>query len=253
MATYSPRLRVVSKKIHFLDCNCECDRRRFELQRVLDTVRVPGLAFESRSFNATVDRAAVTIKYTEFRAIGHPKSIRNGELGHVGDIFIDLTPLNHKVYAKVSLDQWEMWPGPLIVSNAIRHPLFPRQTLSCWLEGETQTLGWHTGKYSSSTLKDCEFCFPLKGHLFNNVTDNTPLHNVIATCLASHSPKISRSNGKRKWLSHFDFNDGPQAKKTKGKPAVLSGRGSSMSPTSNRSGAASRQQCPKTAIPQEEK
>lgn len=158
MPTYAPRLRVVSKKIHFLDCSCECDRRRFELQRALDAVHVPGLVCESRSFNATVDRAAVIVKYTEYRAIGHPKGICNGEFGHVGDIFIDLTPLSHKLYAKMSLEKWELWPGPLIVSNALRHPLFPRQTLSCWLEGETQTLGWHVGKYSKLKFKDCEFC-----------------------------------------------------------------------------------------------
>jgi hypothetical protein len=157
MPIYAPRLRVVSKKIHFLDCSCECDRRRFELQRILDTVHVPGLLCESRSFNAKVDKAAAIVKYSEYRAIGHPKSIRNGEFGHVGDIFIDLTPLNHKLYAKMSLHQWELWPGPLIVSNSLHHPLFTRQTLSCWLEGETQTLGWRYGaKYSR--VKDCEFC-----------------------------------------------------------------------------------------------
>lgn len=54
----------------------------------------------------------------------------------------------------------------------------------------------------------------------NNPTDNTPIHDMIAACLAAHSPKTSRNILKRKWLSHFDFNDGPQVKKAKRQPDV---------------------------------
>lgn len=67
----------------------------------------------------------------------------------------------------------------------------------------------------------------------NDATDNTPVHDVIATCLATHSPKTSRNNLKRKLLSHFDFNDGPQAKKARGQPDVVNGRDSSISSISN--------------------
>ncbi|KIM42715.1 hypothetical protein M413DRAFT_444386 [Hebeloma cylindrosporum] len=216
MPIHGPRLRVVSKKIHFLDCNCDCDRRRFELQRALHTVHVPGLFCGSRSFSATIDKASVGIKYSEYRGTGHPKRIHNGEFGNVGDIFIDITPLNHKLYAKMSLDQWEVWPGPLIVSNALRHPLFPRQTLMCWVEGENRILGWHSGRYPR--LKDY----------------NTPIHDVISGCLAMPSPKTSAN--KRKWLAHFDFNDGPQAKKLRGPSESVNGAGSSTTMQSSNDG-----------------
>ena len=52
----------------------------------------------------------------------------------------------------------------------------------------------------------------------NNPTDNTPIHDVIVACLAAHSPKTSRNILKRKWLSHFDFDDGPQTKKARRQP-----------------------------------
>lgn len=74
---------------------------------------------------------------------------------------------------------------------------------------------------------------PRRKHFMNNPTDNTPVHDVIATCLPTHSPKTSRTNLKRKWLSHFDFNDGPQAKKARAQPDSVSGRGSSVSSISD--------------------
>ncbi|KIM42713.1 hypothetical protein M413DRAFT_444385 [Hebeloma cylindrosporum] len=216
MPIHGPRLRFVSKNIHFLDCNCDCDKRRLELQKVLDIVHLPGLVCESRTFNSTGGTPSAVVKYSEYRAIGHPKSLHNGEFGSVGDIFIDITPLNHKLYAKMSLHQWTVWPGPLIVLNSLRHPLFPRQTLSFWLEGKTgMSIGW-APKYSK--LKDY----------------STPVHDIIAACLAS--PKPSKNTLKRKRLPESDRNDGPQTKKVRRPPESVSGGHSSTTMSSSNDG-----------------
>jgi hypothetical protein len=64
--------------------------------------------------------------FSEFRGLGSPGL----NLGQPGDIYIDITPGLHALYARYP-ESWLLWPGSNDVSNLLRHPLHSDRCLWC--------------------------------------------------------------------------------------------------------------------------
>ncbi|KIM77905.1 hypothetical protein PILCRDRAFT_824893 [Piloderma croceum F 1598] len=89
---------------------------------------------------------ACTIHYVEFRCASTPPS----DIGHPGDVWIDLTPDKFGLYAKVGAD-WKKWPGLLAHDDSlIVHPHVPIRVLWCtkrcvtWLNRKSILSDWAT-------------------------------------------------------------------------------------------------------------
>src|ERR1700734_365721 len=68
-----------------------------------------------------------SIHFVEFRCVSAPPS----DIGHPGDVWIDLTPNMFGIYAKVDGD-WRKWPGLLTQDDSlIAHPHIPSRVLWC--------------------------------------------------------------------------------------------------------------------------
>lgn len=78
-----------------------------------------------------------TVSYTEFRGAGHP----NDEFGAVGDIYLDITPHRHELYAKYP-SQWEKRPGPGFKKTSLAHPEYANCFL--WYSLEEGNVGWYS-------------------------------------------------------------------------------------------------------------
>jgi hypothetical protein len=76
------------------------------------------------------------VPYTEFRGAGPP----DAGFGVIGDIYLDVTPNHHDLYAKYP-GQWKKWPGPKFRKTSIPHPDYANRFLWCSLE-ET-SFGWY--------------------------------------------------------------------------------------------------------------
>ena len=152
--------------LHFQSCgggtpDCDCENKRKILKGMLLRRRThfsarsrcfkvppsPDLRIESTNSN--------TVLYEEFRGIGHPSSIPQAPFGQIGDIYVDLTPGNHQLYAKTSPLEWIPWPGPSVpFDDEIHHPLYPDYTLTYRLSqgfGQGQDisgLGWYSSSYT---------------------------------------------------------------------------------------------------------
>lgn len=94
-----------------------------------------------------------TIHYVEFRCVSTPPS----DIGHPGDIWIDLTPDNCGLYAKVGAD-WKKWPGLLAHDDSlIVHPHVSTRVLWCtkrcvtWLNRKYILPDWaaHRAEFSN--------------------------------------------------------------------------------------------------------
>lgn len=79
---------------------------------------------------------ACSIHFVEFRCASAPPS----DIGHPGDVWIDLTPDRLGLYAKSAAD-WRKWPGLLVQNDLlVVHPHVPSRILWCtkhrvtWLE-----------------------------------------------------------------------------------------------------------------------
>ena len=70
--------------------------------------------------------------YSEYRGLGSPEL----NLGQPGDIYIDITPEHHALYARYP-ESWLLWPGSNDASNLLRHPLHNDRCLWC-----QTTVGW---------------------------------------------------------------------------------------------------------------
>ena len=75
--------------------------------------------------------------FSEFRGLGSPAL----NLGQPGDIYIDITPGLHALYARYT-ESWLLWPGPNNVSNLLRHPLHSDRCLWC-----NTKIGWFHPRY----------------------------------------------------------------------------------------------------------
>lgn len=73
-----------------------------------------------------------TYPYSEFRGLGSP----GVNLGQPGDIYIDITPGLHALYARYP-ESWMLWPGANDALNLLRHPLHSDRCLWC-----QTTVGW---------------------------------------------------------------------------------------------------------------
>jgi hypothetical protein len=73
-----------------------------------------------------------TCPFSEFRGLGSPGL----NIGQPGDIYIDITPGLHALYARYS-ESWLLWPGSNDVSRLLRHPLYSDRCLWCHT-----TIGW---------------------------------------------------------------------------------------------------------------
>jgi hypothetical protein len=89
---------------------------------------------------------ACTIHYVEFRCASTPPS----DIGHPGDVWIDLTPDKFGLYAKAGAD-WKKWPGLLAHDDSlIVHPHIPTRVLWCtkryvtWLNRKSILSDWAT-------------------------------------------------------------------------------------------------------------
>lgn len=92
------------------------------------TAKGPHYGFKSR-----------TVCFTEFRGFGPP----NVEFGDVGDIYLDITPHHHELYAKYQYpDQWKKWPGPGFRKTSLPHPDYANRFLWCSLED--RNIGWYS-------------------------------------------------------------------------------------------------------------
>jgi hypothetical protein len=100
--------------------------------------------FASRSIRSQGN--ACTIHYVEFRCASNPPS----DIGHPGDVWIDLTPDKFALYAKVGAD-WKKWPGLFAHDDSlIVHPHVPTRVLWCtkrcvtWLNRKSILSDWAT-------------------------------------------------------------------------------------------------------------
>lgn len=85
------------------------------------------------------EKEALSIGYGEFRGFGKPQETT----GDDGDIYIDLTPKAHVLYAK-TLDGWTKWPGPKERHNHLAHPHYTQRFLWCSTQGSK--IGWVKAK-----------------------------------------------------------------------------------------------------------
>ncbi|PFH47729.1 hypothetical protein AMATHDRAFT_42737 [Amanita thiersii Skay4041] len=77
----------------------------------------------------------VHVSYFEFQGFGPP----DGRLGVEGDIYVDMTQVNHALYGRVE-GEWKKWPGPKMRTAGIKHPLHSEYLL--WCKVDKNTLGW---------------------------------------------------------------------------------------------------------------
>lgn len=78
-----------------------------------------------------------TYPFSEFRGLGSPGL----DLGQTGDIYIDITPGQHALYARYP-ESWMLWPGANDASNLLRHPLHSDRCLWCHT-----TVSWINPRY----------------------------------------------------------------------------------------------------------
>jgi hypothetical protein len=100
-----------------------------------------GISQEIRSFQPLPDEARsgniTRVFFTEFRGVGVPSLA----IGRIGDIYIDLTPGGHELYARFP-EKWQKWPGPISKqeANLVLHPQYPDRAL--WCSVKKSSLGW---------------------------------------------------------------------------------------------------------------
>lgn len=131
---------------HFLDCTCQCEYKRLLLQARLTNYNQ--ISVSKRSFllidvgGQRLKPSHDIIQYDEYQCIGVPTNawVMERLQGNIGDLFIDKTPGNHALYAKISATEWKKWPGPLSITNVLRHPLYPNYVL--WCHPSTMTISW---------------------------------------------------------------------------------------------------------------
>ena len=70
--------------------------------------------------------------FSEFRGLGPPDS----KIGQPGDIYIDLTPGLHALYARYP-ERWLLWPGSKDASPLLLHPMHSDRCLWC-----NDSIGW---------------------------------------------------------------------------------------------------------------
>lgn len=138
------------RKPHFLDCNCQCESKRQLLQAHLTNLIINNL----NNLKLSISRQSFLLIYPVVGGQGGPKPFHNVQYdeyqcigvptrhfqGNIGDLYIDTTPGNYALYAKTSTGEWEKWPGPLSITNALRHPLYPHYVL--WCHPLTRTISW---------------------------------------------------------------------------------------------------------------
>lgn len=137
---------MIYSKPHFLDCTCQCGHKRLRLQAILNSFNK--LSISKRTFllihhgvGGEQGRPSHEIQYDEYQWIGAPTPTSLiGLKGNIGDIYIDKTPESYALYAKTSPVEWKKWPGPLSITNALRHPLYYHYVL--WCHPSTRTIGW---------------------------------------------------------------------------------------------------------------
>ena len=78
-----------------------------------------------------------TYPFSEFRGLGSPGL----NIGQPGDIYIDITPGLHALYARYP-ESWILWPGANDASNLLRHPLHSDRCLWCHTK-----VGWIHPRY----------------------------------------------------------------------------------------------------------
>jgi hypothetical protein len=83
-----------------------------------------------RSFRVGKD----THPFTEFRGLGSPRL----DIGLPGDIYIDVTPGLHALYARYQ-ESWLLWPGPkdTSIQTLLLHPVQSDRCLWCH-----DSIGW---------------------------------------------------------------------------------------------------------------
>ena len=85
--------------------------------------------------------------FSEFRGLGSPGL----NLGQPGDIYIDITPGLHALYARYP-ESWLLWPGANDASNLLRHPLHNDRCLWCHT-----TIGWIHPKHARGNPGEWHF------------------------------------------------------------------------------------------------
>jgi hypothetical protein len=98
------------------------------------------------------DGRTCAIHFVEFRCLSAPPS----DIGHPGDVWIDLTPDQFGLYARVGAD-WRKWPGMYTQDDLlIVHPHIPTRALWCtkhrvtWLKRRTIMCDWAARQAESS-------------------------------------------------------------------------------------------------------
>ena len=91
----------------------------------------------SKAILRTVVIEKETYPFSEFRGLGSPGL----DIGQPGDIYIDITPGLHALYARYP-ESWLLWPGSNDASNLVLHPLHSSRCLWCHT-----TVGWFHPKH----------------------------------------------------------------------------------------------------------
>ena len=112
-----------------------------------------------------------TYPFSEYRGLGSPGS----NLGQPGDIYIDITPELHALYARYP-ERWMLWPGPNDVTNLLRHPLHTDRCLWChttigWIHTRNARVNtgewWHFWRWKLISLSKKYICPSLQQTLLN--------------------------------------------------------------------------------------
>lgn len=168
--------RFLRRNFHFLDCHCLCEQKRKELEDALVARIGFGLPDSDRlshtrtthyfktmvsvGLHETTTTGSVLVEYQEYQGLGPPSGLGR-DFGSVGDTYVDLTPNKHNLYAKISQSSWAVWPGPMVASNGLKHPIYPKLYLRCKPrptgKGYVQDIGWQI----SYDYVDCKHLYTL--------------------------------------------------------------------------------------------
>jgi hypothetical protein len=134
----------------------------------------------------------LTIHFVEFRCVGSPPS----DIGYPGDVWIDLTPDQFGLYAKVGAD-WKKWPGLLTHSDSlISHPHIPTRTLWCtkhrvtWLKHTSLLADWAAHRAEFETALETLSTSNVIGRMLMNEARHALRKHGDVSNPAASGPKV---------------------------------------------------------------
>ncbi|KAJ6473110.1 hypothetical protein C8R45DRAFT_1012271 [Mycena sanguinolenta] len=92
--------------------------------------------FEHFPFHLELQEDRYSIRYLEFRSLCDPPS----DIGHPGDIWLNISPSSYALFALNAKKEWVKWPGPALdKERMILHPYLSIYALWCTIK----QAGWY--------------------------------------------------------------------------------------------------------------